>query len=313
MKCTKITSTYKSRDGIHDISYHVWFPEGEARGILQISHGMCEYIMRYADFAEYMAEHGFIVCGNDHLGHGGSVDSNDELGYFSHDKGWQNVVADLHTLTMIMKSNYPDLPYYLFGHSMGSFMARAYCTKYGRELDAAVFCGTGEGFDGLGAMIAAVSAIKKVKGGKYRSAFVNKLAFGAYNSRIENKKTQYDWISRDCDIVDKYNADEKCTFVFTLNGFENLMEVLWYVNRDKWFSTLRKDLPVFLIAGDADPVGNYGKGVTGVCEKMKDFQCDVRMKLYHGARHELLNETNRSEVYKDVLDFLTMQNEIRSI
>lgn len=266
---------------------------------------MCEYVMRYEDFAEFMAEHGFIVCGNDHLGHGESVRSEDELGYFSQENGWQNVVGDLHTLTLIMKRNYPDLPYFLFGHSMGSFMARAYCIKYGRELDAAIFCGTSEGFDGLGAMIAVVAAMKKAKGGKYRSRLINKLAFGAYNSRIKNSKTPYDWISRDSDIVDKYNHDKKCNFIFTLNGFENLMEVLWYVNSDKWFSNFRKDLPVLLIAGEGDPVGDYGKGVTVVFEKMKDYHCDADLKLYPGARHELLNEINRSEVYRDVLAFLS--------
>ena len=128
-------NSFKSADGIHDISYEVILPDGDAKGIVQISHGMCEYFGRYNDFGKYMASHGYIVCGNDHLGHGESVRNDDELGYFSPENGWKNVVSDLFTLTEIMKKTYPDLPYYLFGHSMGSFMARAYCVMHGEVLD----------------------------------------------------------------------------------------------------------------------------------------------------------------------------------
>lgn len=303
MSCTKITSSYKSRDEIHSVSYHVWFPEGEVRGVIQISHGMCEYVMRYDDFAEYLASHGFVVCGNDHLGHGGSVNSEEELGYFGEKNGWENVVADLHTLTKIMKKNYPDVPYFIFGHSMGSFMARAYCIRYGYELDAAVFCGTSGGMKGLEGMLTLIDGLKKLQGERYRSSLVDNIAFGTYNRKIPHNKTSYDWISRDTDIVDKYSRDDRCTFIFTLNGFENLMKVLWYVSSSRWYSSFRKNLPVLLISGDADPVGAYGKGVQRVYDKMLENGCDVKLKLYSGARHELVNETNRSEVYKDVLDF----------
>ena len=303
MSCTKITSSYKSRDEIHSVSYHVWFPEGEVRGVIQISHGMCEYVMRYDDFAEYLASHGFVVCGNDHLGHGGSVNSEEELGYFGEKNGWENVVADLHTLTKIMKKNYPDVPYFIFGHSMGSFMARAYCIRYGYELDAAVFCGNSGGMKGLEGMLTLIDGLKKLRGERYRSSLVDNIAFGTYNRKIPHNKTQYDWISRDTDIVDKYSRDDRCTFIFTLNGFENLMKVLWYVSSSRWYSSFRKNLPVLLISGDADPVGAYGKGVQRVYDKMLENGCDVKLKLYSGARHELVNETNRSEVYKDVLDF----------
>lgn len=309
MNATMIKSTYKSRDGIHDISYHVWFPQGTVRGIIQISHGMCEYIMRYKDFAEFLAGHGFVVCGNDHLGHGESVNSDDELGYFCEKDGWQTAVDDLHTLTNIMKKSYPDLPYFMLGHSMGSFLARAYCIKYGREPDAVIFCGTSGGIKGIPGLLSVISQMELVHGDKYRSKVINHMAFGAYNRKIPASQTPYDWISRDTDIVDKYRADDKCTFIFTLNGFENLMKVLWYVNNDKWYSAFRKDLPVFLIAGDGDPVGDYGRGVQNVFDKMRDFHCDARLKIYPGARHELLNETLRGDVYNDVLEFISMQCE----
>lgn len=303
MECTNIRSSYKSRDGIHNISYHVWFPQGAVRGVVQISHGMCEYIMRYRDFAEYLAAHGFVVCGNDHLGHGESVNSRDELGYFCEKNGWETAVGDLHTLTKIMKKNYASVPYFMFGHSMGSFMARAYCIRYGFELDAAVFCGTSGGIDGIPGMLAFIGALERVRGDKYRSALVDNIAFGAYNRKIEGNRTPYDWISRDTEIVDKYSADGLCTFIFTLNGFENLMKVLWYVSNDKWYSSFRKDLPVLLASGGSDPVGSYGEGVKKVYSNMLENGCDVRLKLYGGARHELINETNRREVYRDMLDF----------
>lgn len=308
MSCTKIKSHYKSSDGIHSVSYHIWFPEGEVSGIVQISHGMCEYVMRYDDFAKYLAAYGFLVCANDHLGHGESVISDDELGFFSEKNGWENVVSDLHTLTKIMKKNYPDVPYFLFGHSMGSFMARAYCIKYGYELDGAVFCGTSGGVKGISGMLTLIDGLKKLYGEKYRSRVVDSIAFGAYNRKIPGHKTPYDWISRDTDIVDKYSRDDRCTFIFTLNGFENLMKALWYVSQDKWYESFRKELPVLLISGDADPVGDYGKGVEKVYNKMLENGCDVKLKLYGGARHELINEINRSEVYKDLLYFFTQHS-----
>ncbi len=302
--CTKIKSTFKSRDEIHDISYHVWFPKGEVRGVVQISHGMCEYALRYSDFAKFLTECGYVVCANDHLGHGDSINSMDELGYFCENDGWQTVVADLHTLTMIMKKNYPDVPYFLFGHSMGSFMARAYCIKFGRELDGVILCGTSSGMDGMHRVISVISNYKRLRGDRYRSKIVNNLAFGAYNRKIENHRTPYDWVSSDEDVVDKYNIDEKCNFTFTINGFENLTSVLWYVNNDKWYTALRKDLPIYLIAGDADPVGHYGKGVRDVYKKLRAYQCDAKIKIYPDLRHELLNEKKNDEVYSDVLAFL---------
>ncbi|MBR1392819.1 MAG: alpha/beta hydrolase [Ruminococcus sp.] len=301
---TMITSTFKSRDNVHDICYHVWFPEGEPRGVVQIAHGMSEYSKRYAPFAEFLAANGYIACANDHLGHGDSVRELSELGYFSETEGWENAVKDMHTLTKMMKDNYPELPYFLFGHSMGSFLARAYTTWFGRELDGAVYCGTAGPVKAGEMLLLAVDAAKKKNGPTHRSNTINKVAFGQYNKRIEDARTEYDWLSRDDDIVDAYIADEKCGFVFTLNGFENLGKLLWFVSQEKWFSTMRKDLPILLIAGDADPVGDYGEGVKKVFNKLISYCCSARVRIYEGARHELLNELNKDEVYDDVLRFI---------
>ncbi len=299
-----ITSKFKSRDGVHDIRYHVWFPEGDPIGIVQIAHGMCEYARRYSEFAEFLTEHGFLVCANDHLGHGGSVNDPSELGYFSPENGWENVVKDMHTLTKLMKKSYPEVPYFLFGHSMGSFLSRAYTTWFGSELTGAVYCGTAGPLKGGEAMLLAVDAAKHRHDDTYRSETLNKATFGSYNKKIADKRTDFDWLSRDDSVVDAYIEDDLCGFVFTLNGFENLGKLLWFVSQEKWFSTIRKDLPILLITGDADPVGAYGEGVKKVFNKLISYSAAASIRIYEGARHELINELNKEEVYQDVLNFL---------
>ncbi len=300
---THFRSSFRSSDKIHDIAYYVVFPKGSVRGVVQIAHGMAEYFERYNAFADFLADNGFVVCGNDHLGHGRSVSSDDELGYFSEHDGWQNVVKDMYKLTKIMKKNYPEVPYFIFGHSMGSFLARAYVTKCSKAIDGAVFCGTSSGQGGTEGLLTLLDVAKLFHGERSKGTLFNKLAFGSYNKQIPNRNSDFDWLSRDTANVAKYCNDKKCGFVFTLNGFENLAKVLWYVNNDKWFTTYPKHLPTYLIAGSGDPVGNYGKGVLKVFNKLTLNDCSVEMKIYREARHELLNETNKQEVFDDILDF----------
>lgn len=302
--------TFQSSDKVHQISYEIIIPDTNIKGIIQVSHGMCEYFGRYLDFAKYMAEHGFIVCGNDHLGHGSSVSTDDELGYFSPENGWQNAVKDLYTLTKIMKETYKDVPYFLFGHSMGSFIARAYSVLHGECLNGVIFCGTSGGMIGIDKMINVIDTIKKIHGENYRSNKVYKLAFGYYNKKIPNAQSEHDWISRDRSIVEKYDSDKKCNFNFTLNGYENLMSVLQYVSNAEWYSSYIKNLPTLIISGDMDPVGDYGKGPFKVFRKLSASACDVSMKLYSGARHELLNETNRQEIYSDIHAFFNFHSNL---
>ena len=300
---THFSSSFRSHDKEHDIAYYVIFPAGQVRGVVQIAHGMAEYFERYNAFADHLAQNGYVVCGNDHLGHGRSVNSEDELGYFSEKNGWQNVVEDMYSLTKIMKKNYPEVPYYLFGHSMGSFLARAFVTKHRKAIDAAVFCGTSGGQGGTEAMLTLIDAIKLIKGDHHRSKLLNDAAFGSYNNNISPRNSDFDWLTRDTSAVAKYCNDKRCGFPFTANGFENLIKLLWYVSNEKWYKTYPKDLPTYLIAGAGDPVGNYGKGVLKVFNELNLNDCCVEMKIYKDARHELLNELNKQEVYADVLDF----------
>lgn len=336
---TCINSSFKSASCMdggepHSCHYIKIIPEGKPKGIIQISHGMCEYIERYLPFAHFLADNGFIVCGNDHLGHGQTVNSDEELGYFSEKNGWQYAVEDLYKLTKIMKAEYPGLPYIMLGHSMGSFLARAYAVKHGSECCAYIFMGTADGFESavgeaaskikhssmltdkipnacgilgkaaLELMLTQGEIIGRIKGYQYRSKTLDKIAFGKNNERIENQRTRYDWLSRDEDEVEKYINDPKCTFTFTVNGFINLASALWYVSDDKWYSNVPKDIPILLIAGDADPIGNYGNGVKSVYNKLCDYRSDVSLVMYEGARHELLHETNKQEVYGDILSFI---------
>lgn len=296
--------TFPGADGQHAIACEVFLPDGDIRGIVQVSHGMCEYFGRYRAFATTLATHGYLVCGNDHLGHGDSAGNVDDLGYFSPKNGWQNVVQDLHTLTGQIRRQYGSkLPYFLFGHSMGSFLARAYTEKYGEELTAAIFCGTGCALPGMDQLIRVIRGIKNVRGERARSEKIRALAFGSYNKKIPDAKSPNAWLSRDEAVVTAYDADPHCNFNFTINGYENLMSVLRHVSRRGWYEAYRRDLPTLLIAGGDDPVGDYGRGPFRIFSGLSSRGCDVNLTLYGGARHELLNETNRAEVTRDILAF----------
>ena len=300
---THFSSSFRSCDKVHDIAYYAVFPQTAVRGVVQIAHGMAEYFERYSGFADFLAEKGFVVCGEDHLGHGRSVSDDTDYGYFAQREGWQCVVKDMYKLTRMMKKSYPEVPYFIFGHSMGSFLARAFVTRYHRALDGAVFCGTSGGQGGTEAMLTMLDIAKRIHGEKYKGEFFNKLAFGSYNNGISPRNSDFDWLSRDTANVARYCNDKRCGFTFTINGFENLIKMIWHVSNDKWYSSYPKDLPTYLISGSADPVGNYGKGVLKVFNNLNLYNCNVEMKIYKDARHELLNEINKDEVYSDVLDF----------
>ncbi|MEG0769738.1 MAG: alpha/beta hydrolase [Ruthenibacterium sp.] len=303
-KVTKDTVRYKSANGTDEIvGYYYTCEEIKPKAVLQISHGMCEYIGRYDAFADYMAQHGYAVCGNDHLGHGetsrgeGGVD-----GYFADKDGRKYVLQDLHRMNCLASKRFPGLPILLLGHSMGSFFARLYAGTYPETIQGLILSGTGgpNPLGGIGMVL--TSLIGKIRGTQHRSKLVHNMAFGAYLKKIDKPSTVYDWISRDKEIVDTYSKDPKCTYTFTVSAFHELMATLKAVNAPAWAQKLHKDLPVYLFSGAMDPVGDYGKGVQSVCAQMQDAGLtDVSLRLYEGGRHEMLNETNRTDVYADVL------------
>lgn len=296
---------FLSADGRRTVTGWVYAPETTPVGVVQICHGMCEYIGRYERFINDMVQQGFVVCGHDHIGHGASSDPA-EYGYFGPKDGYCNLVQDLHTMTLTVKKIYPDLPFFLFGHSMGSFVSRLYLSEFSDELSGVIICGTGgpNPMSSLG--IPVCRLVAKTKGKMYRSKLLDQLAFGSFNKKFTPQRTDKDWLTRDNAIVDRYLQDSKCMFLFTASGYGDLSKLSQKANSSSWYQSLDRKLPMFLISGDMDPVGAYGSGVKKVYEKLKQTGVsDVSMKLYPEARHELLNETNYDEVFSDILRWVT--------
>lgn len=295
--------TIPSTDNQNILHVVIWEPETDVRGIVQISHGMIEYVERFDNLAKSLNDKGYLCIGNDHLGHGQTAATKDDLGYFGEGLS-KTVVDDLHKITQYAKSEYGrDLPYFLFGHSMGSFMARRYISTYGSEIDGVILSGTGF-TPGLILSFGKLAAnvVKLFKGDRYRSSLLTNLAFGSYNKKIENAKTTHDWLTKDEAVVNRYLNDEYCTFMFTVNGYRTLFDVLSFIQKKESVNKIPKDLPVLMISGDADPVGDYGKGVKKVYEQyVKSKITDVTIELYKDDRHELTNECDKELVYNDII------------
>ena len=283
-------------------------PDGEVKAILQLSHGMVEFIDRYKPLAEYLAGRGILVTGHDHLGHGGSIRTKDDYGYFAEPDGNRAVLADLHAMTVRTKELYPGVPYFLLGHSMGSFYARQYLCEYGHELDGAIIMGTGFQPKALVQFAKTLCRVLAVfHGWHYRSNFVAHTSFLGYNKGLEGRTT-HDWLNRDHAEVDKYLADERCTFTFTLNAYYSMFSGILRLHDPAFLAKMPKDLPLLFLAGDADPVGEQGKGVRRAIQSLKDAGVqNIECKLYPGARHELLVETNKQEVFADIGNWLDRQ------
>lgn len=286
-----------------------YVPEKPIKAILQISHGMVEFIDRYENFADFLCEKGILVTGNDHLGHGGSVRSKEDWGYFSSEDGNRCIIEDLHQLTLLTKNEYPNIPMFLLGHSMGSFYARQYICDYPFEFNGAIIMGTGlEAKPTVSAGRMVCKILATFKGWKYRSEFVNNMAFGSYNKKFEPCRTKMDWLTKDENIVDWYLNEPRCTFLFTLNGYYNMFTGILRLHDKSLLSKMNKDMPIFFVSGEDDPVGSFGKGVKKSYDMAKDAGVkDVSIKLYPKDRHEILNETDRENVYQDLYDWICLK------
>ena len=295
-----------SKDGVHKLHVVIWEPQIPVRAILQISHGMIEMIERYDAFAGFLNEKGILVIGNDHLGHGQTADSEEDFGYFCPRNMSETVVADLHSVTEYAKKEYPNVPYFLLGHSMGSFMARRYLMTYGEELTGAIIMGTGkQPKHVLLTGKAVANVIQFFKGPRYHSEFLRKAAFGHFNDAVVDKRTESDWLTKDEKIVDFCLSNKYCNFTFTVNGYKTLFEVISFIQKKENVEKIPKNLPILMVAGDADPIGEYGKSVRSVFESYKQAGIkDIRLKLYEGDRHEILNELDKESVYVDILKWI---------
>lgn len=282
-----------------------WEPEGQPRAVLQIIHGIAEFVERYDDFANYLNTKGILVVAEDHMGHGQSINGDGIQGYFH--GGWFTAVEDSMQLLEDTKKEFPDLPYILFGHSMGSFMARTILCKYPDcGLTAAVICGTGwQPAFALPALIKVVEGICKVSGETKPNEKLQNMVFGSYNKKVEHPRTAFDWLSRDSRIVDEYIAHPLCGFTASAGLLRDMMKGIHYIEQPANLAMMNKELPVFFIAGGDDPVGPYGKGVHTCAEAFRKAGMEnVSVRIYPLCRHEILNEINRQQVYDDVAKWI---------
>lgn len=300
-------SYFLSSDGKTKIHVNKWTPENTyVRGVIQIAHGVAEYGYRYHHFAEFLCDQGFVVVANDHLGHGNSIIPDKPRLYFGENEGWWYVVDDMEKLRCKTAQEYPGRPYFLFGHSMGSFLSRSYLIRYPGQMDGCILCGTGHPSKVtiLGGKV--VSGVERKRlGAEKFSALTDQLAFGSYNKKFAPSRTQVDWVSANEENVDAYVKDPLCGGETTVGLFQELLFGLRFITKQTNINKMNKNQPILFIAGKNDPVGNMGKGV------QKAYRCfqkagikDVELKLYEEMRHEILNEKRREEVYKDIMEWL---------
>ncbi len=298
--------SFQSDDGC-ELHVYKWSPDDDnVRAIVQISHGMAEHAARYERFAEVLTREGFVVYANDHRGHGKTAGSLNNVGFLAKKDGWNLVVKDMFKLTIICKNEYIGVPVILFGHSMGSLLSREYITRHGHEINGAILSGTAGNPGSLGKTGVLIAKLASLFFGKRsKSNLLNYLSFGKFNKGFVPNRTDFDWLSSDNAEVDKYVNDPYCGGVFSAGFFKDFLSgIIDLYNEDK-LEEVPKMLPLLFLSGEKDPVGNNGKGVTETFELYKQTGLmDVSMKLYKDSRHEILNEVNRKEVYKDIIDWI---------
>ena len=301
-----IDFTFTSSTGHNEIHAVKCIPDTPVRGVVQIAHGISEHIGRYPEFMTFLAENGFAVYGNDHLGHGKSARNEAEKGIFAEEGGWNYAVDDMRKLQLIAKKDYPDVPYILLGHSMGSFLTRTFMIRYPGKYDLALLSGTGHQSPALIATGCILSDLMcKTKGVSAPGDVLNKVAFGTYLSRIENPKTPADWLSTDVERVQSYIADADCGFVAKNGMYRDMMHGIRFITDKNNIAKMDVTKPVYFFSGAEDPVGDYGKGVEKAYKAFCDAGCkDVTIRLYPGGRHEMLNEKERAKVSADLLEWI---------
>ena len=301
----KYTEKIASTDSKNNLNVIIWETEKEPIGVLQIVHGMAEYIDRYDNFAKYMTEHGFNVIGHDHLGHGHSVSDERDYGFFAEENGDKIIIEDMHSVTQYSREKWEELPNFILGHSMGSFCLRQYLTKYSNDVFGAIIMGTGwipSAAALLGKTIATNTC--KSKGSHTVNPLLIKLTLEPYNKPFAPTRTNCDWLSRDEKQVDLYVNDKLCGFDFTAGAYKDFFTILEKIAKNRQLIGMRKSLPILITSGSVDPVG--GKKA---CEKLnaKYKRCgidDVTLKLWENNRHEILNELDKNDVYRYIYNWL---------
>lgn len=296
---------FDSTNGADKICYFKYSPENEPKAIFQMVHGMAEYAERYDALAELMCSHGYVCYIHEHVGHGNTAKDIDHLGLFLDENQSITLVEDTHKMSEIAKNENPGLKLNLFGHSMGSFVVRLTVAKYGNDYNSLVICGTGAKDPKVPLGLTVIKVLKLFKGKDFKSKFIDKSSFGAYNDRFKPVRTPLDWLSVSKTNVDHYIASPYCGFLFSLDGYKMLMEVNRDANKACTFAKTPSSLQIFLIAGSDDPVGHYGEDIPKVCGEYKATGAtDCTYKLYKGYRHEILCDDCAQEVRNDILAFV---------
>lgn len=300
---------FKDKENM-EIFVYKWLPDliSDVRGVVQISHGMAETAARYEGFAKVLVDAGFIVYANDHRGHGRTAKFIENLGYLADKDGYDFLVDDMHQLTKIISSENRGVPIILFGHSMGSFLSQRYISEYGDELKGVILSGT-NGDQGIILNIGLIIARLEIhnKGRKAKSNLLNKMCFGVYNKAFKPNRTDFDWLSSDNQEVDKYVNDPFCGSVFTAGFFYDFFSGLKETYKLKNVNLIPKDLPIYIFSGEKDPVGNNTKGVMRLIESFKKAGLkNIKYKFYKDGRHEMLNDINRDEVIKNIINWINI-------
>lgn len=297
---------YLSADGKTQIHAVEWIPDEKPKAILQIAHGVTEYILRYEQFAEYLVEKGIIVVGNDHLGHGKSIAKDSEPMYFGPTGSWKWAVEDMYTCTKMIKEKYPEIPYYMLGFSLGSFLLRTYLIEYPGIADAAIIMGTGE-TPPVQIALAKFIANKEAKkvGENHTSPMIKKLTFDTYNKFLAPNRTDYDWLCSDNEGLDEYIADQMRGGNLSAGLFREMLSGMKFTSEIKNLKKMNLNTPILFISGDEDPVGEKGKGVIKAYHKFQDIGMkDVEIKLYPKLRHDILHEKCKKEIYEYVYNWI---------
>ena len=301
--------TFLSSDGKTPIHVVQWQPETAPRAVVQIAHGVAEYADRYDPFAAWLTEQGFAVVAGDHIGHGQSVAPDAPRLYFGPEGSWHRVVQDLYTLREQTGAAFPGQPYFLLGHSMGSFLTRSYLIRYPGTVDACALLGTGQQPESVLKAGLAACRLEQIRLGKRgRSKLLQSLCFGAYNSQFKPNRTESDWVCSVDEVVDAYIADPFCQVMPTVTLMRDMLTGIRFNQQAEHLAKMDKTTPVFFLSGDQDPVGSNGKGVRAAYQSFLDAGCShVRLKLYPGGRHEMLNEHNWQDVYDELLSWFDQQ------
>ena len=300
------THSFKAYDGVAIYYYH--WKQDSPKGIIQIAHGLGEHAGRYIRFAELLQENGYEVYANDHRVHGNSVKSKDFLGVYEGNNYFDDAMKDMHVLAQIIRRGHPEEKIILFSHSMGTMISRQYITKHNDHLKALILSGTGSFLKGIGDLGVFVSnTVKLFKGRKPSSNLLKKLLFDEFNKKFKPNRTKVDWISRDENEVDIFDKDPLRIKDFSVSMYVDILKCSKQINRAKTFKDTPNDLPIYMFSGDQDPVGEMGKGVKKVAnEFLKYGTTNLTLKIYPGGRHEMLNEVNKEEVEKDLLNWLSI-------